>query len=246
MSEIMLCAIIPTLNHYKVLDRVVSEVLKFGLPVVIVDDGSEKITADTVDLIGKENADVTVLRHDTNYGKGAAFLTGLEYAEKAGFTHALQIDADGQHDLKDLPQLISSAKENTNALITAKPVYDNSMPIGRKIGRWFTHVWVWVETLSFKITDSMCGFRIYPVSPTLKVISEEKVGQRMDFDTSVMVRLFWRGTPVIEIPSKVIYPEENTSNFDVVKDNILITRMHTRLVFGMLLRLITFKIWAKA
>ncbi|MBE7636518.1 glycosyltransferase [Sneathiella sp. P13V-1] len=246
MSSFSLCAIIPTLNHYKVLNKVVQEVLNAGLPVIIVDDGSDKITADTVDQIGLENAQVTVLRHEANRGKGAAFLTGLQHAKAAGHSHALQIDADGQHDLKDLPNLISSARDNPNCLVTAKPVYDSSMPLGRKIGRWFTHVCVWVETLSFKITDSMCGFRIYPIAPTLDVISEEKVGQRMDFDTSVMVRLFWRGISVIEIPSKVIYPEDNTSNFDVVKDNILITRMHTRLVFGMLLRLITLRLGAKA
>ncbi|MEH6477835.1 MAG: hypothetical protein V7727_19245, partial [Sneathiella sp.] len=126
-------------------------------------------------------------------------------------------------------------------LITAKPVYDESMPTARKIGRWFTHVWVWVETLSFNISDSMCGFRVYPVSQTLDVIRREHVGKRMDFDTSVMVRLYWRGVDVVEIPSNVIYPAENTSNFQVVGDNIRITLMHTRLVFGMLARLLTFR-----
>ena len=246
MSTFKLCAIIPTLNHYKVLNKVVGEVRNFDIPVIIVDDGSDFVAADVIDKIGTENTEITVLRHSTNMGKGAAFLTGLEHAKASGFTHALQIDADGQHDLNDLPKLITSATNAPQCLVTAKPVYDSSMPLGRKIGRWFTHVWVWVETLSFKITDSMCGYRIYPIEPTLSVISEEKVGQRMDFDTSVMVRLFWRGIPVLEIPSKVIYPEENTSNFDVVKDNILITRMHTRLVFGMLFRLLTFKIWSKA
>ncbi len=183
--------------------------------------------------------------HHAILAKGAALQSGLERVFERRFSHALQIDADGQHDLKDIPKLLEAAKGCPVKLVTAKPIYDASMPIGRRIGRWITHVWVWVETLSFSITDSMCGFRVYPVTEALEVIQTETVGRRMDFDTSIMVRLYWRGIDVIEIPSKVIYPAENTSNFDVFKDNVLITRMHTRLVFGMLKRLLTFQLRSK-
>jgi predicted LPLAT superfamily acyltransferase len=59
----------------------------------------------------------------------------------------------------------------------------------------------------------------------------------MDFDTEIMVQLFWRGVPVVQVPVTVIYPEANISNFRLFRDNMLITRMHTRLVFTMLWRL---------
>lgn len=241
MTDFKCCAIIPSLNHYKSLAKVIESVREHSLDIIIVDDGSSPEAAEQIDKFNNPDDGVFVIRHATNLGKGAALKTGLEWARLSGFSHALQVDADGQHDLADTKKLLGVAKDNPAALVTAKPVYDDSMPLGRRIGRWITHVWVWVETLSFSITDSMCGFRVYPVAQTLDVIEKETVGKRMDFDTSVMVRMYWRGIDTIEIPSRVIYPKDNTSNFDVLSDNILITRMHTQLVFGMLGRLLTFR-----
>ena len=109
--------------------------------------------------------------------------------------------------------------------------------MARRIGRWITHIWVWVETLSLQIADSMCGFRVYPLAPTLHLIDQEAIGHHMDFDTEVVVRLFWRGTPTVHIPVRVIYPPGNSSNFHPLKDNCRIIWMHTRLVFTMLSRL---------
>lgn len=241
MTEFSCCAVIPTLNHYKVLGRVVDELRAHNLQVILVDDGSDEVAAKVIASLQGVDDGVIVLRHEQNKGKGAAFETGLLKALSLGFSHTLQVDADGQHDLTDIPKLIEAARNAPGSLVTAKPVYDDSMPLGRRIGRWITHVWVWIETLSFMITDSMCGYRVYPIAATLDVIGDEAIGKRMDFDTSIMVHLYWRGIDVIEIPSRVIYPEENTSNFDVLADNIRITKMHTRLVIRMLWRLLTFQ-----
>lgn len=235
------CAIIPTFNHFKTLERVIEGLRANGLTVFVVDDGSGDIAAGQIKAQHQPDKGVTVLRLNNNQGKGAAFEFGARNALQAGFSHALQIDADGQHDLSDIPALLAAANRQPDALITAKPVYDDSMPLGRRIGRWVTHFWVWIETLSFDITDSMCGFRIYPIAQSLSVMSAKSIGRRMDFDTSIMVHLYWRGCDVIEIPSKVIYPPDNTSNFDVLADNVRISWMHTKLVFGLLGRLVTFR-----
>jgi len=241
MSSFKCCAIIPTLNHYKALGDVIKGVRDQNLEIIIIDDGSNAAAAACIKAFHKPSEGIEVLRHDINLGKGAALETGLARSLERGFTHALQIDADGQHDLSDIAHLIEASISHPDDLVTAKPIYDSSMPLARKIGRWFTHVWVWVETLSFNISDSMCGFRVYPIQKTLELLGSENVGKRMDFDTSVMVRLYWRGVDVIEVPSNVTYPAENTSNFKVVADNIRISIMHTRLVFGMLGRLITLR-----
>jgi hypothetical protein len=83
----------------------------------------------------------------------------------------------------------------------------------------------------------MCGFRVYPLAPVANLYGAgEVIGQRMDFDTEIMVRLFWRGTPVSDLPVSVIYPPDNTSNFDLWRDNLRISGMHARLFFGMLRR----------
>ena len=141
----------------------------------------------------------------------------------------MQVDADGQHDLADAPKLLESAKREPNALWSARPLYDESVPKKRLIGRYVTHVWVWIETLSFEIVDSMCGYRVYPIAPTLAILKTKHVGQFMDFDTEIMVRLYWKGLRVRFVPSRVIYPEDGYSNFRMWEDNVRISKMHTRL-----------------
>jgi len=228
-----LCALIPTYNHHKMLPEIVKLLDQSGLPVFVVDDGSGPETQDTLSNI--DNAEK--LRLPINSGKGAALEAGLTWVSDLGYTHAFQIDADGQHALDNLGKFLTLSRKYPHALISGKPHYDSSVPTGRRIGRWFTHIWVWIETLSFRISDSMCGFRIYPIDPTLEVIKKVKIGRRMDFDTEVMVRMYWNGTPVLFYPVKVSYPEGNHSNFDTLRDNWRITKMHTRLVFTMLVKL---------
>ncbi|WP_417782178.1 glycosyltransferase family 2 protein [Terasakiella pusilla] len=231
------CAVVPTHNHYLVIEKVVAGLRAQNLPVFIVDDGSPEPARGAIQGLHDPDNQVFVTRLHINQGKGVAVLTGFRLAEEAGYTHAVQVDADGQHDESALPVLLGLSADHPEALISGQPIYDDTIPKSRKIARWLTHVWVWVETLSLQIKDSMCGYRVYPLRESLAVADEETVGTRMDFDTEIMVRLFWRGTPTIMTPVKVTYPENNTSNFDVVGDNIRITKMHTRLVCNMLLRL---------
>ncbi|PKR57733.1 glycosyltransferase family 2 protein [Thalassospira lohafexi] len=237
-----ICALIPTHNHHQVLADVVERVRTHDLHVFIIDDGSDIATEQKVQSLHDPENGVTCHRLAINSGKGVAVMQGMAHASAAGFTHAVQIDADGQHDLEQLSEMLTQARRHPNALITGLPIYDDTIPLGRKIGRWVTHVWVWIETLSTTIRDSMCGFRVYPVEQSLAVWHDEGAGNKMDFDTELMVRMYWRGVPIIHMPTKVTYPEGNTSNFRMFEDNLLISAMHTRLVFGMLGRLPGF-IW---
>lgn len=121
-------------------------------------------------------------------------------------------------------------------MICGYPVYDDSVPRARLYGRYATHIWVWINTLSFAIKDSMCGLRIYPLAATLRVVERQRIGRRMDFDTEIAVRLYWSGMGVVNLPTRVRYPEDGVSHFRVWRDNLLISAMHTRLFFGMLWR----------
>lgn len=228
-----LCVIVPTYNHYTALPEMIEKLRLFDLPILIVDDGSDSETQAALNRLSS----VDLMRLPINGGKGAAVIAGLRRMKELGFTHALQVDADGQHDLENVSAFIELSKNNPKALLSGYPVYDASLPTARKIGRQFTHVWVWIETLSFKIKDSMCGFRIYPVDASLALIEKTSLGKRMDFDIEIIVRLFWEGIPLLMHPVKVSYPVGNPSNFDVIKDNWRITKMHTRLVFTMLTKL---------
>ncbi|MCW5752389.1 MAG: glycosyltransferase family 2 protein, partial [Alphaproteobacteria bacterium] len=231
-----IAAIIPSHDHHRAVPEILDALRQAGLRIFIVDDGSGEETAIRLGDIAEEVPEVTLLRLDENRGKGAAVMRGFEAAAAEGYSHALQIDADGQHELAALPRLLALAARHPDALVTGVAVFDRSAPLARRIGRWLTHVWVWIETLSFRVSDSMCGFRVYPLAPVRALLAEEKVGTGMDFDTEIMVRLLWRGLPVVETPVRVAYPPDNHSNFDILRDNLRISAMHARLFFGMLAR----------
>ena len=224
------CILIPCYNHAGPLAAVLARLAEYGLPCLLIDDGSEPVAAAELDALAARYPWVTLLRHPHNQGKGGAVMTGLRRAHALGFSHALQVDADGQHDLADLPALLAEADKHPAALISGRPLYDDSVPKGRLYGRYITHVWVWIETLSFAIKDSMCGFRVYPLAATCALLERVALGRRMDFDTEVMVRLYWAGVAVRFLPTRVIYPPDGLSHFDVWRDNLRISWMHTRLV----------------
>jgi len=230
------CVVIPVYNHGEALVGTLENLAGYNLPTIVVDDGSDVETkAIIADLVA--DSDIELVSLPQNLGKGGAVMAGLRSASKRGFTHVLQIDADGQHDLGDVETLLGEAQKQPEALISGKPQFDDTVPASRLYGRWITRFWVWVETLSLDIPDAMCGFRVYPLESTIKLIDSKTLGSRMDFDIEVAVRLYWRGVPFVAVPTHVIYPEGGTSHFQVLQDNWRISRMHTILFFGMLLRL---------
>jgi hypothetical protein len=203
----------------------------------VVDDGSDAATqAVLAKLACDYRKQMTLLRLPVNGGKGAAVMAGLRAARQAGFTHALQIDADGQHDANDVPLFLDAARAEPGAVILGRPVYDESVPKSRLYGRYLTHVWVWMETLSFTIRDSMCGFRLYPLDAACALIDSVRLGTRMDFDIEILVRLYWRRLAFRSIPTRVVYATDGVSHFDVLWDNVRISASHTRLACGMVLR----------
>ncbi|WP_421160617.1 glycosyltransferase family 2 protein [Aeromonas dhakensis] len=228
------CLLIPCYNHAAPLAAVLARLAEFELPCLLVDDGSEPVAAAALDALAAQHPWVSLLRHSHNQGKGGAVMTGLRRAHELGFSHALQVDADGQHDLTDLPALLAEARQHPAALVSGRPLYDDSVPKGRLYGRYITHVWVWIETLSFAIKDSMCGFRVYPLASTCALLERVTLGRRMDFDTEVMVRLHWAGVPMRFVPTRVIYPVDGRSHFRLFRDNLDISWMHTRLVCRLL------------
>lgn len=233
-----LCVVIPVYNHGAAIGAVVAAVRRHGLPCLMVDDGSEPGCAGTIRQLAAAGDDgVRAIRLEVNEGKGGAMMAGFREAARLGYSHALQIDADGQHDGDDLPRFAALAAQHPAAVICGTPVYDDSVPKGRLYGRYATHVWVWINTLSFAIQDSMCGFRVYPLAPTIALIDSVAIGKRMDFDVEILVRLYWRGIAIVNQPTRVRYPTDGVSHFRLWRDNLMISRMHAKLFFGMLLRL---------
>ena len=236
MSQYNPCFLIPCYNHGSTIAAVVSSLNSFELPFLLVDDGSNAETKHALQIVAQEE-NVTLVTLAENQGKGGAVMAGIRHAHALGYSHAIQIDADGQHDIEALPQLIGRSKESPTHLISGQPIYDESVPKARLYGRYATHIWVWIETLSFAIKDSMCGFRAYPVSSTVSVLDKYDIGTRMDFDIEILVRMYWEGIEIDFVATRVIYPEGGISHFDALWDNVKISWMHTRLFFGMLPRI---------
>jgi glycosyltransferase involved in cell wall biosynthesis len=230
------CAVIPVFDHEHAIARVVDAVLAQGLPVLLVDDGSGEACARELDRLA-QLPNVTLLRRAQNGGKGAAVCTGAREAYARGFTHALQIDADGQHALSDIRQFIEQARAYPDAVVCGRPIFDSSIPAKRFYGRYLSHGMVWLETLSLEIIDSMCGFRVYPLRAVNTLLDRYTVGSHMDFDTDILVRLLWRNVPTRWIGTRVRYPLDGVSHYRMFRDNVLMVRLHFRLFFGMVIRL---------
>ena len=236
--------VIPVYNHGGPVLGVVSALRAHDLPVLLVDDASEPGCAAVLDALAQQPG-VTLERLPVNRGKGGAVMAGLRRAAQLGWTHVLQIDADGQHDTRDVPTFVAAATAAPEQLICGCPIYDDSVPKARLYGRYATHIWVWINTLSFTVRDSMCGFRIYPLAAVLPCMTAKSIGRRMDFDIEIAVRLVWAGVRVTNLPTNVRYPEDGVSHFRALRDNVLISAMHTRLFLGMLWRS-PLLLWRKA
>lgn len=229
------CVIVPVYNHPTTLGWLVEQLYEYPFKSIFVNDGSDSQCSNDLQKLSRRHPEIDLIERETNSGKGAAVKTGIRRAAALGFTHAIQLDADGQHHPEDIVKFISSANQHPAAIICGEPVFEN-IPRLRFYGRYLTHILIWIHTWSLDIRDSLCGFRIYPVAATLNIINENSIGDRMDFDPEILVRLHWSGVKVVHVKTPVTYPRDGISHFRGVLDNLLISKMHIRLFFGMLLR----------
>jgi len=229
-------AVVPVYNHERAVPAVAMALRAHGLPLVLVDDGSSEICRAVLDKLARDLG-AHLVRRPVNGGKGAAVIAGLRKARELGFSHALQVDADGQHDLGDVPHFLERARREPDAVICGRPLFDDSVPRVRFFSRYITHALVWLQTLSFtQVRDSMCGFRLYPVRTVLAVVERDGAGTRMDFDIEVLVKMAWRGNVLHWIDTRVSYPADGISHYRLLIDNLWLTGMHARLLAGMVWR----------
>ncbi len=232
--------LIPSYDTGERVYQTVREARAFWSPVWVVVDGSTDGTAAGLQRLaaGDPGLRVFVLPH--NQGKGAAVLHGLQQAQAAGYTHALTMDADGQHPADLIPAFMQASAARPEVMVLGRPVFDASAPLLRVRGRKVSNAWTNLETLGAGVADSLYGFRVYPVAPLVAVMQRQRWMRRFDFDTEAVVRLAWRGVkPVnVDAPVKYLRPEEGgVSHFRYGRDNLLLTWMHTRLMVGFALRL---------
>ena len=212
----------------------------YWAPVWVVVDGSTDGSAQGLTALAHEDPQLRVLLRASNGGKGAALYDGLLEAQRAGFTHALTMDSDGQHPAQCIPAFMAASAQNPQSMVLGVPQFDASAPAvrvrGRRISNWAANV----ETLWAGIQDSLFGFRVYPIAELVAVMQQTRWMRRYDFDAEAVVRLNWRGLPALNLPVPVRYfsaAEGGVSHFNYWRDNVLLTSMYFRLFPAFLARL---------
>jgi GT2 family glycosyltransferase len=223
------CVLIPIFDHGDTIGGVLDGLAPLGLPCVVVNDGSGPDTIAALARLASRYPWVHVEHLPVNRGRGAALQHGYRAASARGFSHAVQLDADGQHDPAEVGVLLEAAARNPDALVLGDPRFDETAPRARLYGRRLSQAIVWAYTGSFAVHDPLCGFRCFPLAPTLAVLDRHRFGARMDFDPEIVVRLAWAGVPIVNVPVRVRYFAHGRSHFRLVGDNARITATYSRL-----------------
>ena len=229
--------VIPFFNHGSAFEKMATRLEKLGLPVLLVNDGSALNETQLLEQLCSKYHFFCV-HSDQNGGKGMAVKIGFNWAIAKGYTHALQVDADGQHDLDDVSDFLKEAQNNPNFIISGEPVYDNTAPKVRLYGRRITNFGVFLETGGKLKMDSMCGFRVYPLEHMKKILPILWFN-RMGFDIEILVKSFLNNIPVRAKNTKVIYQKGGISHFRPFKDNFEISCVHTCLCIYSVWKLLT-------
>lgn len=229
MSSNRYCIIIPTYNNCRTVADVVARSLAVCRDVIVVNDGSTDLTAQVLDESG-----AVVLTHERNRGKGMALKTGLRYAASHGYTHAVTIDADGQHFPEDIPLLTEASDHNPEDMIVGcRNLTSDNMPRGNTFANRFSNFWFRLQTTQ-KLDDTQSGFRIYPLD---SLYGLWLLTSRYEAELELMVYAAWHGVRMRGVAVRVLYqPEgERVSHFRPFRDFFRITLLNTFLCFGAVL-----------
>jgi glycosyltransferase involved in cell wall biosynthesis len=214
------CVLIPCFNHAATV-AAVAAAARAHCPVMVVDDGS---TTPLPELPG-----CTVVRLERNGGKGAALRAGFQRAVELGFTHAITMDADGQHFAEDIPKFLAAAATQPGALVAGvRDFYAAGAPAGRRRSNAVSTFWYRVET-GVRLGDTQCGFRCYPLALTQKLKIRSS---RYAFELEILVRASWVGAPIVPVSVRCVYEPGHVqhSHFRPVRDLAHITFMNIGLV----------------
>jgi len=234
------CVLIPSYNTGPLLAVTVRGALDVWDTIFVVIDGStDGSDANLERLAANQDQQLHILRLPENQGKGSAVLAGIILAMQEGFTHALTMDADGQHPADHIKKFMDLGARHPEALVLGDPIFDDSAPSVRLKGRKISNFWANFDTLWWGINDSLFGMRLYPLVPLRKAFASTFGARHFDFDPEVAVRLCWQAIPVINLKTPVRYLSEEeggVSQFKYLRDNILLIWMYLRLLIEFFLR----------
>jgi len=224
-----ICVIIPVYNSEKLVEKVIKSVLQHIQNVIVVNDGSTDGTLDAIRHCGLDG-NITLVSYEKNRGKGYALQQGFKRASALGFTHAVTMDADGQHLAADIATMVQKSEQQPDAIIVGVRKFDNpNMPKSSVFANKFSNFWFTVQT-GKHLSDTQTGFRVYPLKKISKI---HLFTRRYEAELELLVRSAWRNVPIVPQPINVFYPpvNERVSHFRGGKDFFRISVLNTVLCF---------------
>lgn len=225
-----ICLLIPHYEHSTAIGPLLERLEPHGLPCIVVDDGSGDSARKILRALEKRFPWVTMVWRRENGGQGAAKRTGYHYAIEQGYTHCIEMDADGQHDADDVPVFVQVLQDHPSAIAFGDPQFGDDAPWVRVWGRQLSRGLVWAACGSTAINDPLCGYRAMPLAAAVAVEDSAHTGNRMDHDAEFAVRMYRAGLPVVNVPTRVVYPTDGVSHFDMVRDNLRLAATYARLL----------------
>jgi glycosyltransferase involved in cell wall biosynthesis len=216
--------IVPTYNNPKTIKAVAKDILHHGFIPIIVDDGSDESIENL--FFDEEKSSINFVTHSINRGKGQAIVSGVRKAKELGYTYTVSIDGDGQHLASQIQKLVN-IYEDGEIIIGARNFDLEHVPNASKFGRWFSNFWACWDTGQV-ITDSLSGFRIYPIS----ILSLPIKSSKFDWEMEVLVRHADAGKTIKEVDIECYYPtpEERVSHFRKFNDTAAIAWVHLQIL----------------
>jgi glycosyltransferase involved in cell wall biosynthesis len=192
------CAIIPCYNEEANIDRLVKTVRQYLACCIVVDDCSTDATFERASKAGAR-----VLRHERNMGKGFALKQGFALASVSGFSAAVTLDGDGQHDPEEIPRFLAAFEAGDIDIVLGdrmgKPV---GMPLIRRATNRFAS-WCLGRMTGVRISDSQVGFRLIRLDTWHSLHLQ---GRRFDLESEILIKACRRGARLAQVPIKTIYP----------------------------------------
>lgn len=223
-DELSVLVLIPTYNNASKLESVMEDVLSYTKNILVVNDGS---TDETPEILCRYTH-IEVLHLPLNQGKGVALKKGIDWAQQNGYRYLISMDSDGQHLAKDLPSFLDKIEEEPDSMIIGARNMDTAdgVPEGSSFGHKFSNFWFRLET-GKSLPDTQSGFRLYPLKHFEKM---HFFTTRYEFEIESIVRLSWKGVPMLWIPIQVVYPTDRITHFRKFWDFFRISLLNSVLV----------------
>ncbi|MCX7012230.1 MAG: glycosyltransferase family 2 protein [Candidatus Sumerlaeota bacterium] len=228
-SQFSPVVVMPTYNNSGTLADILRRIHGLGLPLIVVNDGATDKTSDILaDWTQRNGASTRVLDHPCNRGKGAALQTGFGAAGETGFTHAVTMDSDGQLDPEEIRSLLAIARKRPGAFVVGVRTADVDCPRRNRVGRIVSNFFIRLES-GLRITDSQCGFRVYPLAMVQDVPCRTP---RFGYETEILTRAAWADYDIVETPVSCRYfpPACRVSHFKPWSDTARHVALHLRLL----------------